>query len=115
MVRLARILRDYQDAGNLNGLLALWGFVDDTAFVTKAGHLGVAYRLRGVDVEGLTHAQRHALVHRFEAAIQQRTTYLNSRRHELYDLGVYVVVMYEAPTVARTSTQLRHLWRAPRQ
>ncbi|HWX88167.1 MAG TPA: hypothetical protein VNX67_08335, partial [Solirubrobacteraceae bacterium] len=150
MVTLARILRDYHDAGSLNSLLALWGFVDDTAFVTKAGHLGVVYRLRGVDVEGLTHAQRHALVHRFEAAlrlldehcrvyqyvvkrtidpiraarcahpiadaaIQQRTTYLNSRRHELYDLGVYVVVMYEAATVARTSTQLRHLWRAPRQ
>jgi hypothetical protein len=29
MVRLSRILRDYQDAGSVNGLLALWGFVDD--------------------------------------------------------------------------------------
>ena len=42
MVRIGRILRDYQDAGSVNGLLALWGFVDDTTFLTKAGHLGVA-------------------------------------------------------------------------
>ena len=39
MVRIGRLLRDYQDAGSVNGLLALWGFVDDTPFLTKAGHL----------------------------------------------------------------------------
>ena len=67
MVRLGRILRDYQDAGSVNGLLALWGFVDDTTFLTKAGHVGVVYRVRGVDYEGLSHPQRQALAHRFEA------------------------------------------------
>ena len=61
MVRLGRILRDYQDAGSVNGLLALWGFVDDTTFLTKAGHVGVVYRIRGVDYEGLSHPQRQAL------------------------------------------------------
>ena len=70
MVRLARILRDYQEAGSLNGLLALWGFVDDDVFLTKAGHVGIAYRLRGIDYEGLTHAQRAALAHRFEASLR---------------------------------------------
>ena len=58
---LGRILRDYRDAGSVNGLLALWGFVDDTTFLTKAGHVGVVYRLRGVDYEGLSHPQRQAL------------------------------------------------------
>jgi hypothetical protein len=42
-------------------LLALWGFVDDHTFLTKAGHVGVVYRLRGIDGEGLTHPQRRAL------------------------------------------------------
>ena len=136
MVKLARILRDYQDAGSLNGVLALWGFVDETTFLTKAGHLGVVFRLRGVDAEGLTHAQRHVLVRRFEAALrlldehcrvyqyvvkrtidpilavrcaqpianealQQRAAYLNSRRHGLYELDTYVVLVYEAPTGLR--------------
>ena len=58
MVGVNRILRDYEDAGSVNSLISLWGFVDDTAFLTKAGHVGIAYRLRGIDYEGLTHAQR---------------------------------------------------------
>ena len=70
MVSVGRILRDYRDAGSVNGLLALWGFVDDTTFLTKAGHVGVVYRIRGVDYEGLSHPQRQALAHRFEAALR---------------------------------------------
>ena len=70
MVRLARILHDYREAGSVNGLLALWGFVDDTTFLTKAGHVGVVYRVRGVDYEGLSHAQRQTLGHRFEAGLR---------------------------------------------
>src|SRR6266550_953816 len=65
----ASILRDYREAGSVNGLLALWGFVDDTTFLTKAGHVGVVYRVRGVDYEGLSHGQRQTLAHRFEAAL----------------------------------------------
>ena len=150
MVSIARILRDYREAGSLNGLLALWGFVDDTTFLTKAGHVGVVYRLRGIDYEGLSHAQRRTLVHRLEAAlrllddrcrvyqytvkrtideivaapcpqiivheaVQQRASYLNSRRSELYDLALYFVLVYEWPTAVRTSTRLRHVWRAPKE
>lgn len=150
MVSVGRILRDYRDAGSVNGLLALWGFVDDTTFLTKAGHVGVVYRVRGVDYEGLSHPQRQALAHRFEAAlrlldehcrvyqyllkrtvgpfvaatcdqpianeaIQRRAAYLNGRRDDLYDLSLYLVLLYEAPHVARRSTELRRVWQAPRQ
>ena len=44
---LRRILRDYQDAGSVNSLLALWGFVDDETFLTKAGDVGLVYRVAG--------------------------------------------------------------------
>jgi type IV secretion/conjugal transfer VirB4 family ATPase len=71
VVKLARILRDYSDAGGVNTLLPLWGFVDDHTFMTKAGHVGLVYRLRGIDVDGLTQAQRRALTHRMEAALRQ--------------------------------------------
>lgn len=70
MVRLSRIFRDYHDAGSLNSLLALWGFLDDSTFMTKAGHVGLVYRLAGVDHEGLTHAQRQAVTHQFESAVR---------------------------------------------
>jgi hypothetical protein len=55
VLSVKRILRDYEDAGSVNSLISLWGFVDDAAFLTKAGHVGIAYRLRGIDYEGLTH------------------------------------------------------------
>jgi type IV secretion system protein VirB4 len=150
VVSVGRILRDYRDAGSVNNLLALWGFVDDSTFLTKAGHVGVVYRLRGVDYEGLSHPQRQALVHRFEAAlrlldehcrvyqyllkrtvspfvaaqcdapvaneaIQRRATYLNGRRQDLYDLSLYIVLLYEAPHVVRRRTELRQFWQAPRE
>ena len=70
MLRIHRILRDYENAGSLNSLIALWGFVDDHTFLTKAGHLGVVYRLAGVDFECLDHAQRRDVVHRYEAALR---------------------------------------------
>src|SRR3954467_11068105 len=70
MVRFRRILRDYDDAGSLHGLLALWGFVDDTTFLTKGGALGVVYRLSGVDFECLDHPERQAIAHRFEQALR---------------------------------------------
>ena len=149
-MKLARILRDYREAGSLNTQLALWGFVDDRTFITKAGHVGVAFRVKGVDFEGQTHPQRRALVHRFESAlrlldehyrvyqyaikrvidplvaapcsqpvaneaIQRRSAYINDRRHELYDLTSYLVLLYEAPIPSRTSTRLHRVWHAPKE
>ena len=46
MVRVGRILRDYAEAGAVNSLIALWGFVDEHTFLTKSGHVGVVYQMR---------------------------------------------------------------------
>ena len=70
MVKLSRIVRDYTDAGGVNTLLAPWGFVQDGIFLTKGGDVGLAYAVRGVDIDGLTHAERHAVAHRMEAALR---------------------------------------------
>ncbi|HEX6314726.1 MAG TPA: hypothetical protein VFZ73_07700, partial [Gemmatimonadaceae bacterium] len=150
MVRIARILRDYSEAGGVNSLLPLWGFVDGGSFMTKAGHVGVVYELRGVDVDGLTQAQRRSLTHHMEAALRQldercrlyqyvvkrtvdtfvappcvepvaqealsrRTAYLNERRHELYELTQYIVLLREEPTQGQVSTRLHGIWREPRE
>ncbi len=132
MVSLARILRDYRDAGAANSLLALWGFVDDTTFLTKSGHVGVVYQVRGMDADGLTYAQRQATVHQCEAALRlldehcrlyqyvvkrqadpivppscrrpvaqealrRRAIELNGRRRELFQVDVFMVLLYEPP------------------
>jgi type IV secretion/conjugal transfer VirB4 family ATPase len=73
MVSLKRILKDHLEAGSVNGLLALWGFIDDSAFLTKAGAIGVVYRLHGPDDECLDHDERRAVTQRFEQALRQLT------------------------------------------
>ena len=151
MLSVKRILRDYEAAGNLNSLLALWGFVDEETFLTKAGHVGLVYRLASVDYECLDQAQRGDVVHRFAAAlrvldescrvyqylcksrinpiepsscsqpvadraIRGRAEYLNGRRSELYEVALYLVVVYEGFRGASgASTRLRGLWRDPRR
>ena len=129
MLNVGRIRRAYREAGSLNSLLSLWGFVDDHTFLTKAGHVGLVYRIAGMDHEGLDHSQRRDLVHRYEAAsrllddsyrvyqnlckrriqpvtapvcrqpvvndtVQSRAAYLNARGAELYDVEVYLVLVY---------------------
>ena len=58
MIRVDRIFRDYREAGALNEQIALWGFVDDSTFVTKAGDVGVVFEMKGPDPTALTHEQR---------------------------------------------------------
>jgi type IV secretion/conjugal transfer VirB4 family ATPase len=151
MLKVPRILRDYQDAGSVNSLLSLWGFVDEHTFLTKAGHVGLVYLLAGVDYECCDQTQRRELVHRFEAAmrlldescrvyqylckrridpidaapcdqrlvdeaIQRRAEYLNARRDELYDIDLYLVLVYEGLRPRHTtSTRLEGLLRDPRK
>ena len=150
MLRVARIVRDYEQAGSVNSLIALWGFLDDGVFLTKAGHVGLAYRLTGVDYECLDQCQRRDVVHRFEAvvrvldehcrvyqylckrrvepfncapcphpiiqeAVHRRAEYLNSRRHELFEIDLYLVLLYDGLRPRwNTSTRLRGVLKQPR-
>src|SRR5438552_1826689 len=130
MTSVRRIAREYTDAGSVNSLLAVWGFVTDQMFLTKAGHVGVVYRMAGVDFSGVDTADRRAIVHRYEAAvrmldescrvyqylckhrmepitpvrcaqsvaadaIERRSAYLNARRSELYEIDLFLVLVYE--------------------
>lgn len=140
-MRMARILKDYREAGTVSGLLALWGFVDEHAFMTKAGALGVVYRLEGADYECLDHAERRTIAHRFERALRQldesfrvyqylikrsaapiaaerhshplvdqaladRATHFDARGDLLFELDLFLVVLYEGwraqPTPAKS-------------
>jgi type IV secretion system protein VirB4 len=134
----------------LNGLLSLWGFVDDQAFLTKAGALGVVYRLEGADYECLDHVERRAIVHRFERALRQldesfrlyqylikrsaapiesaghpqpvvaealnrRAEHLAAKQDSLFELELYLVVLYEGWTVRpAASARLTDFLQSPR-
>jgi len=71
MVRLTRILKDYGDAGTLSGLIALWGFVRDAVFLTKAGAVGVVYRLSPPDSECIDEGARAVAATRVAQVLKQ--------------------------------------------
>src|SRR5215472_934585 len=71
MVRLSRILKDYSDAGTLSEMIALWGFVGDAIFLTKAGAVGIAYRLTPPDTECMDPADRSAFAARLAQVLKR--------------------------------------------
>jgi type IV secretion system protein VirB4 len=71
MVKLSRILKDYREAGTLSEMVALWGFVGDAVFLTKAGAVGVAFRLTPPDTECMNPADRSAAAARLTLVLKR--------------------------------------------
>jgi type IV secretion system protein TrbE len=65
-------------------------------------------------VRWIRSSRRHAACRVTNEAIQRRAAYLNARRHQLSNIRLYFVILYEAPHVARRATALRRLWQSPR-
>ena len=70
MIRLRRILKDYDETGALHALVNLSGFLDDHTFVTKSGDVGVLLRVRGVEAESREPAELDAVARRFETSLR---------------------------------------------
>jgi type IV secretion system protein TrbE len=70
MLRLDRIIKPWKDAAALCDHINLYGFWNDTAFLTKSGDLGMVLRVPGVDYESLDHGEQEYAVNRLEAAFK---------------------------------------------
>src|SRR5262249_17919770 len=70
VLKLARILKNYEEAGALNAQLNLYGFLDEQVFLTKTGDLGVILEVRGVDHECLDGASIDGLTKRLESSLR---------------------------------------------
>src|SRR5713101_7826067 len=70
MLRLARIVKNYEEAGALNGQINLYGFLSDQVFLTKSGELGVILEVRGVDYECLDTVSIDGFTKRLESAFK---------------------------------------------
>jgi len=105
MRRLSQVTREFQDAGAMNTLISLYGFVDDGVFLTKSGDLGVVLAIAGVDYECLDTEQREAVTRRFEVALR-----LWDERTRLYQ---YVLKRNGAgwPVPSHPNSAVEHLLR----
>jgi len=70
MLRLKRIFKNYEETGSFNELVNLYGYIDEHAFLTKTGDLGVILEVRGVDYECLDGATIDGLTKRLESALK---------------------------------------------
>jgi type IV secretion system protein TrbE len=70
MLRIDKAIKPWREADSLNNHINLYGFWNETAFLTKSGDLGVVLRVPGVDYESLDHGNQEYAVKRLEAALK---------------------------------------------
>ena len=70
MLRLDRVIKPWREADALNAQINLFGFWNETAFLTKSGDLGMVLRVSGIDYESLDNSEQDYAVKRLESALK---------------------------------------------
>jgi type IV secretory pathway VirB4 component len=70
MLRLDKVIKPWKEAAALSDHINLYGFWNETAFLTKSGDLGMVLSVTGVDYESLDYAGQEYAVKRLEAALK---------------------------------------------
>jgi type IV secretion system protein VirB4 len=75
MLRLDKVIKPWKEAAALCDHINLYGFWNETAFLTKSGDLGMVLGVPGVDYESLDHASQEYAVKRLEAILRDLVPY----------------------------------------
>lgn len=70
MLRLDRVIKPWREADALNAQINLFGFWNESAFLTKSGDLGMVLRVYGIDYESLDNSEQDYAVKRLESAFK---------------------------------------------
>jgi type IV secretion/conjugal transfer VirB4 family ATPase len=70
MLRLDKVIKPWKDSACLNDHINLYGFWNETAFLTKRGDVGMVLSVPGVDYESLDRSEQEYAVKRLEAALK---------------------------------------------
>jgi len=70
MLRLDKVIKPWKESAALSEYINLYGFWNETAFLTKSGDLGMVMSISGVDYESLDHSEQEYAVKRLEAALK---------------------------------------------
>jgi type IV secretion system protein VirB4 len=70
MLRLDKVIKPWKESAALSDHINLYGFWNETAFLTKSGDLGMILSVPGVDYESLDRSQQEYAVKRLEAALK---------------------------------------------
>jgi type IV secretion system protein VirB4 len=70
MLRLDKVIKPWKESAALNDHINLYGFWNETAFLTKSGDVGMVLGVPGVDYESLDRSEQEYAVKRLEAALK---------------------------------------------
>ena len=70
MLRLDKVIKPWKESAALSAHINLYGFWNETTFLTKSGDLGMVLGVSGVDYESLDRSQQEYAVKRLEAALK---------------------------------------------
>jgi type IV secretion system protein TrbE len=70
MLRIDRVIKPWRDSAALNDHINLYGYWNETTFLTKSGDLGMVLHVQGVDYESLDSGEQEYAVKRLEAALK---------------------------------------------
>lgn len=70
MLRLDKIIKPWRESDALCDHINLYGFWNETTFLTKSGDLGMVLSVAGVDYESLDYGEQEYAVRRLEAALK---------------------------------------------
>jgi len=70
VLNLRRLFQNYHEAGSLNAMVNLFGFLGPQVFLTKSGEVGIVLELQGVDYECLDAPTVDGLTKRLESALR---------------------------------------------
>ena len=70
MLRLDKVIKPWKESAALNDHINLYGFWNETTFLTKSGDVGMVLSIPGVDYESLDRSEQEYAVKRLEAALK---------------------------------------------
>jgi type IV secretion system protein VirB4 len=70
MLRLDKVIKPWKESAALNDHINLYGFWNETAFLTKSGDVGMILGVPGVDYESLDRSEQEYAVKRLDAALK---------------------------------------------
>src|ERR1700722_19295737 len=70
MLRLDKVIKPWKESAALNNHINLYGFWNETTFLTKSGDVGMVLSIPGVDYESLDRSEQEYAVKRLEAALK---------------------------------------------
>ena len=70
MLRLDKVIKPWKESAALNDHINLYGFWNETTFLTKSGDVGMVLSFSGVDYESLDRSEQEYVVKRLEAALK---------------------------------------------